>query len=165
MAAREMGVDVFVWGGTHRFEALELEGRFFINPGSATGAIAPGYWAEGYTFLTTLLIYSEEPVPSFMLMDLQGMSLVLYIYTLENGQIKVEKVRLLMNALMTVIIPKRGVIDGLVWLRYSCIMNCTSHNGASCLCVSIIRMYKSCPCSTNRHISKTLYNLLDTYVP
>ena len=107
MAAREMGVDVFVWGGTHRFEALELEGRFFINPGSATGAIAPGYWAEGYTFLTTLLIYSEEPVPSFMLMDLQGMSLVLYIYTLENGQIKVEKVRLLMNALMTVIIPKR----------------------------------------------------------
>jgi hypothetical protein len=34
----------------------------------------------------------EEPVPSFMLMDLQGMSLVLYIYTLENGQIKVEKV-------------------------------------------------------------------------
>ena len=35
---------------------------------------------------------SEEPVPSFMLMDLQGMSLVLYIYTLENGQIKVEKV-------------------------------------------------------------------------
>lgn len=27
-----------------------------------------------------------------MLMDLQGMSLVLYIYTLENEQIKVEKV-------------------------------------------------------------------------
>jgi len=47
LAAREMGVDVFVWGGTHRFEALELEGKFFINPGSATGAIAPGYWAEG----------------------------------------------------------------------------------------------------------------------
>jgi hypothetical protein len=38
------------------------------------------------------LIAREEPVPSFMLMDLQGMSLVLYIYTLENGQIKVEKV-------------------------------------------------------------------------
>jgi hypothetical protein len=31
-------------------------------------------------------------VPSFMLMDVQGMSLVLYIYTLDNGQIKVEKV-------------------------------------------------------------------------
>jgi hypothetical protein len=33
-------------------------------------------------------------VPSFMLMDVQGMSLVLYIYTLDNGQIKVEKVHL-----------------------------------------------------------------------
>ena len=31
-------------------------------------------------------------MPSFMLMDLQGMSLVLYIYTLENDNIKVEKV-------------------------------------------------------------------------
>ena len=37
-------------------------------------------------------ICREDPVPSFMFMDLQGMSLVLYIYTLENGQIKVEKV-------------------------------------------------------------------------
>ena len=92
MAAREMGVDVFVWGGTHRFEALELEGRFFINPGSATGAIAPGYWHEGYLSPKISLMFREEPVPSFMLMDLQGMSLVLYIYTLENGQIKVEKV-------------------------------------------------------------------------
>lgn len=36
--------------------------------------------------------FREEPVPSFMLMDLQGMSLVLYIYTLDNGQVKVEKV-------------------------------------------------------------------------
>ena len=56
IAAREMGVDVFVWGGTHRFEALELEGRFFINPGSATGAIAPGYWAEGYACCILFLI-------------------------------------------------------------------------------------------------------------
>jgi len=47
-----MGVDVFIWGGTHRFEALELEGRFFINPGSATGAIAPGYWQEGYLLIS-----------------------------------------------------------------------------------------------------------------
>ena len=39
-----------------------------------------------------LMHFREEPVPSFMLMDLQGMSLVLYIYTLDNGQVKVEKV-------------------------------------------------------------------------
>jgi hypothetical protein len=43
--------------------------------------------------------FREDPVPSFMLMDLQGMSLVLYIYTLENEQIKVEKVELLTNGI------------------------------------------------------------------
>lgn len=54
----------------------------------------------------------EEPVPSFMLMDLQGMSLVLYIYTLENGQIKVEKVSHFVGSRTngTVVISKRGVI-------------------------------------------------------
>lgn len=47
-----------MWGGTHRFEAYELEGRFFINPGSATGAISGGWVSE------------EEPIiPSFCLMD------------------------------------------------------------------------------------------------
>lgn len=58
MQARQMDVDVLLWGGTHRFEAYELEGRFFINPGSATGAWNSGWWADG-----------EAPVPSFVLMD------------------------------------------------------------------------------------------------
>jgi len=114
IAAREMGVDVFVWGGTHRFEALELEGKFFINPGSATGAIASGYWAEGYAAIIAEVNDREEPVPSFMLMDLQGMSLVLYIYTLENGQIKVEKV----------------IVFGIM-LTISCLIGKGSPNGAA----------------------------------
>lgn len=47
-----------MWGGTHRFEAYELEGRFFINPGSATGAISGGWMSL------------EDPIiPSFCLMD------------------------------------------------------------------------------------------------
>ena len=58
IAARQMDVDVLLWGGTHRFEAYEMEGRFFVNPGSATGALGTGWWADG-----------EEPVPSFVLMD------------------------------------------------------------------------------------------------
>lgn len=58
IAARQMDVDILLWGGTHRFEAFEMEGRFFINPGSATGALSSGYSAEG-----------EEPTPSFCLMD------------------------------------------------------------------------------------------------
>lgn len=60
IAARHMDVDVLLWGGTHRFEAYELEGKFFVNPGSATGAFSTGWWAEG-----------EEPTPSFCLMDVR----------------------------------------------------------------------------------------------
>ena len=36
--ARELDVDVLIWGGTHKVEAYTLDGKFFINPGSATGA-------------------------------------------------------------------------------------------------------------------------------
>ncbi|CCG81913.1 putative Vacuolar protein sorting 29 [Taphrina deformans PYCC 5710] len=80
IAARQMDVDVFIWGSSHRFEAYELEGKFFINPGSATGAISSGWWAD-----------DEEPVPSFVLMDVQGNLLVLYVYHLINDEVKVEK--------------------------------------------------------------------------
>lgn len=59
--ARRLDCDVLLWGGTHRFEAYELEGKFFVNPGSATGAISSGWWAEG-----------ESPVPSFVLMDVSA---------------------------------------------------------------------------------------------
>jgi vacuolar protein sorting-associated protein 29 len=58
IAARQMDVDVLLWAGTHKFEAYELEGRFFVNPGSATGAMTTGWWTE-----------DEDPVPSFVLMD------------------------------------------------------------------------------------------------
>jgi vacuolar protein sorting-associated protein 29 len=58
IAARQMDVDILLWGGTHKFEAYELEGKFFVNPGSATGA-----------FSTSWLSIEEEPVPSFCLMD------------------------------------------------------------------------------------------------
>ena len=84
IAARHMDVDVLLWGGTHRFEAYELEGRFFVNPGSATGALSTGWWADG-----------EEPVPSFCLCDFQGDVLVLYVYQLKeglDGPVSVEKV-------------------------------------------------------------------------
>jgi len=53
-----MDVDVLLWGGTHRFEAYEMEGKFFVNPGSATGALGTGWWENW-----------EEPTPSFVLMD------------------------------------------------------------------------------------------------
>ena len=61
IAARQMDVDVLIWGGTHRFEAYEMEGKFFVNPGSATGAMSSGWWGA-----------DEEVVPSFVLMDVSN---------------------------------------------------------------------------------------------
>ena len=58
-----MDVDVFLWGGTHKFEAYELEGKFFVNPGSATGAMNTGWGFE-----------KEDPTPSFCLMDVSSES-------------------------------------------------------------------------------------------
>ncbi|KAK8093826.1 vacuolar protein sorting [Apiospora hydei] len=56
--ANKLDVDVLCWGGTHRFDAFEYMDKFFVNPGSATGAYTTGWTKEG-----------EEMVPSFCLMD------------------------------------------------------------------------------------------------
>lgn len=58
IAARQMDVDVLLWGGTHRFDAYEMDGKYFINPGSVTGAMTTGWWPD-----------DEDPTPSFVLMD------------------------------------------------------------------------------------------------
>jgi vacuolar protein sorting-associated protein 29 len=79
ITARQMDVDMLVTGHTHKFEAFEAEGRFFINPGSATGAFSGGWQGNG------------EPTPSFVLMDIQGSTVVTYVYQLVNDEVKVEK--------------------------------------------------------------------------
>ena len=38
---RQLDVDIVIYGHTHKFAAYEHEGRFYINPGSATGAYNP----------------------------------------------------------------------------------------------------------------------------
>ncbi|UOH79170.1 hypothetical protein LQV05_000160 [Cryptococcus neoformans] len=76
--ARQMDVDVLISGGTHRFESFEFEGRFFVNPGSATGA-----WSS---------LWNGEVTPSFALMDIQGPVIVTYVYQLVDGEVKVDKV-------------------------------------------------------------------------
>ncbi|KAK4549826.1 hypothetical protein LTR36_005127 [Oleoguttula mirabilis] len=92
IAARQMDVDVLCWGGTCKFEAYEMEGKFFINPGSATGACS--WMDEG---LGDEDGEDEGNVPSFVLMDVQGDVLVLYVYQLKkdasgNETVGVEKV-------------------------------------------------------------------------
>ena len=88
-----MDVDVLCWGGTCKFEAYEMEGKFFVNPGSATGAVS---WID-----ETLGDEDEDGedgnVPSFVLMDVQGDVLVLYVYQLKKDaegkeNVGVEKV-------------------------------------------------------------------------
>ncbi|KAI1915779.1 Vacuolar protein sorting-associated protein 29 [Ophidiomyces ophidiicola] len=82
IAARQMDVDVLLWGGgKHGFDAFEAEGKFFVNPGSATGA-----------FSTMRSDGTEEAVPSFCLMDVQGDVLVLYVYQLRTDDQGTETV-------------------------------------------------------------------------
>lgn len=121
--ATTMDVDLLVSGATHKFEAYESDGRFFVNPGSATGA-----WASLWP------IYAEQqggeekseekqtgdkseesetadkdksatpapptqpptqhpdPTPSFVLLDIQGSTVMCYVYQLIAGDVKVEKI-------------------------------------------------------------------------
>lgn len=76
--ARQLNVDILITNGTHAFNAYDVNQRFFLDCGSATGA---------YSFDS-----EEEVIPSFVLMDLNAASLTLYIYKLIDGNVKVEKV-------------------------------------------------------------------------
>ncbi len=74
--ANKLDVDVLCWGGTHRFDAFEFENKFFVNPGSATGAFSSGWVAEG-----------EEIVPSFCLMDVSLSSHSILGFASETGKL------------------------------------------------------------------------------
>ncbi|KAG6883117.1 hypothetical protein C0993_007767, partial [Termitomyces sp. T159_Od127] len=76
--ARQMDVDVLVSGHTHTFQAVEVDNKFFVNPGSATGA-----WTGAH---------NGDPTPSFALMDIQGPVIVTYVYQLIEGEVRVEKI-------------------------------------------------------------------------
>ncbi|KAJ2399101.1 Vacuolar protein sorting-associated protein 29 [Coemansia sp. RSA 2559] len=77
-AARQMDVDVLVTGSTHRFEAYEEQGRFFINPGSITGAFSP---------------LEPNAVPSFVLMEVKdGPAVVAYVYQLVADEVVVDRI-------------------------------------------------------------------------
>ncbi|TFK26021.1 retrograde transporter [Coprinopsis marcescibilis] len=76
--ARQMDVDVLVSGHTHIFQAIENNNKFFVNPGTASGA-----WSGAFT---------SDPIPSFALMDIQGNVVVTYVYQLIEGEVRVEKI-------------------------------------------------------------------------
>ncbi|KAM7144888.1 vacuolar protein sorting-associated protein 29 isoform 1-T1 [Macrochelys suwanniensis] len=74
---RQFDVDILISGHTHKFEAFEHENKFYINPGSATGA---------YSAL------ENNIVPSFVLMDIQASTVVTYVYQLIGDDVKVERI-------------------------------------------------------------------------
>ena len=117
--ARKLDVDVLISGSTHKFEAFEFEGRFFLNPGSATGAFTFAKLGQGTqkkddkkegeqeaeagdATSTTLAKDASKSAtassgasgttPSFALMDLQGNNVVTYVYQLVDGEVRVERV-------------------------------------------------------------------------
>lgn len=47
---RQLDVDILVSGHTHKFEAYEHENKFYINPGSATGAYNPTETLVSYLY-------------------------------------------------------------------------------------------------------------------
>ncbi|KAG7692598.1 hypothetical protein KL915_004645 [Ogataea haglerorum] len=134
--ARLMDVDILIYGSTHKVEAYTLDGRFFVNPGSATGAFSTSkmdqedvdtveaYLAEvngkrgqgeekkvtnsedkdgngdkneeeklesGKPEEPVEIGEYMDPVPSFCLLDIQGSVCTLYLYTLIEGEVKVDK--------------------------------------------------------------------------
>ncbi|RZC58680.1 hypothetical protein C5167_005985 [Papaver somniferum] len=77
MLQRQLDVDILVTGHTHQFKAYKHEGGVVINPGSATGA---------YSSIT------YDVNPSFVLMDIDGFRVVVYVYELIDGEVKVDKI-------------------------------------------------------------------------
>lgn len=74
---RKLDVDILVSGCTHRNEIFQACSKFFVNPGSATGAP------------NSCLSPAGTPIPSFMLMAIQGPSAVVYVYEYVDGAAKV----------------------------------------------------------------------------
>ena len=59
--------------------AYEHEKKFYLNPGSATGAFTP-------------LKSEAETVPSFILMDVQASQIITYVYQFDKELIVRKKV-------------------------------------------------------------------------
>ncbi|CAH0517432.1 unnamed protein product [Peronospora belbahrii] len=73
---RKMNVDILVTGHTHISHIRTEQGKWFVNPGSITGAFSS---------------FSSNVIPSFMLMALQGSKVVAFLYELKGDNVIVSK--------------------------------------------------------------------------
>lgn len=73
---RKLDVDVLVFGHTHKYLLFHQDGKYYVNPGSATGS---------YSSIT------DDVVPSFVLMDVQEDTITNYVYFLVDKTVQVKK--------------------------------------------------------------------------
>ncbi|KAK1942183.1 Vacuolar protein sorting-associated protein 29 [Phytophthora citrophthora] len=73
---RKMNVDILVTGHTHVSHIRTEQGKWFVNPGSITGAFSS---------------CASDVTPSFMLMALQGPKVVAFLYELKGDNVVVSK--------------------------------------------------------------------------
>ena len=74
--ARQLDVDILITGHTHVNETMEMDGRWFINPGSITGSYSG---------------FQSDVKPSFICMSIQGNKVVNYVYELNGDEVEVHK--------------------------------------------------------------------------
>ena len=72
---RELGCDILLSAHAHQMDVRAKEGKFFINPGSISGAFSH---------------LMPDPTPSFVLMVLQGEDAIVYLYVLNDKKQKFE---------------------------------------------------------------------------
>ncbi|KAL0583570.1 hypothetical protein ABG067_006488 [Albugo candida] len=73
---RKMNVDILVTGHTHQCSIHTKEGKWYLDPGSITGAMKGGL---------------KETIPSFVLLAVQGAKAVAFVYELKNDNVVVSK--------------------------------------------------------------------------
>jgi vacuolar protein sorting-associated protein 29 len=79
MLQRRLDCDVLITGHLHQFKAWEYDDKFFVCPGSATGAYSP-------------LLSLNKIIPSFVLLAIQDTMMAAYIYQLVGDEVKVDKI-------------------------------------------------------------------------
>ena len=71
---RQLDVDILISGHTHQQQIKQYDGKYFINPGSATGSFSA---------------VNSKPNPSFILIAVQGDDIVAFLYELINDEISI----------------------------------------------------------------------------
>ena len=101
MVQRQLDVDILITGHTHKNEVNEYEGKWFINPGSITGAyrsVQSDILHYSFNSCVYCLLYfliskktkstlTSEVTPSFILLAIQGSKVVTYVYELHGDQV------------------------------------------------------------------------------